>query len=500
MPDGFVSVMSPLNQIFQLEGNLPSELNFFPDAGVIPSDDTEEFSAYGSSAASDSRMTRASSVIPPSVPFLVNGIESRNEHRFFRHFTDVTSRILTLSMDHDNPILSVVLPRSLQDPMILKSLICLGASHLMNHLEPESSETIVLRADKQRLLQQAEQQQVVRTFSLESLRQGSHEKTTEIEAVLISALLLCLYEISEGKGNGSWNLRLNSARDLVQHALSEEKESESISESMHTDDDLKDDDDDDDEEYEEEGTSPSKSFMDLDINDFLLQFFAYHDVFSNVTVDRPLTEDNPDFSALIQGHYSSFKQGLKHNQVHMLGVNDGLFDLISRIAALRSYSMSVNVRSAIVISQAVGIWQDLDSWRPPSTTPLSDDHMKTYDAYITALFTWLFSIIYPDSIHDEKVQTMVRRGIESLASIEPSGLYTFLLFPLLVHGVSSIHPEDRSLIQTQFDKVENSSRLGNIRLCRGVVQRSWEAYDTGGKRTWDWISLMQLAGISVPVT
>ncbi|OKL56157.1 hypothetical protein UA08_08455 [Talaromyces atroroseus] len=435
MPDGFVSVMSPLNQMFQLEGNLGPELSFFPDAGVNPSDDTEEFSAHEVSAATDSRAATALSLIPPSVPFLVNGIESRNEHRFFRHFTDVTSRVLTLSTDQDNPILSVILPRSLQDPMILKSLICLGASHLMNHLEPGASENIGLRADKQRLLQQAEHQQVVRAFSLESLRQGSNEKTTELEAVLISALLLCLYEISEGKGNGSWNLRLNSARDLVQHALREEKESGSISETM-IEDGLLDDEDDEGNDNEEEGTSPSKSFLDLDINDFLLQFFAYHDVFSNVTVDKPITEDpTPHFSTLIQGHYFSVKQGLKHNQVHMLGVNDGLFDLISRIAALRSYSMGGHVRSAIVISQAVGIWQDLDSWRPPSTTPpLSGDHMKTYDAYITALFTWLFSIIYPDNIHDEKVQMMVRRGIESLVSIKPSGLYTFLLFPLLVHG------------------------------------------------------------------
>lgn len=489
--DALGSLTAPLDQLFGLGGGLGTS-DFIADTSMPTFDVQTPNDA--SSRLTDSPPEQALSELPSlfrSLPFLINGIESRSEHQFFYHFTEVTSRVLTLSTDQNNPILSVILPRSLQDPMVMKSVLCLGASHFTKHLPLDASEMAMFSQDKRRLLHQAEQQQAWRNESLERLSQRQGDQTTEVEAVLISALLLILYEISEGNGSDSWNLRLTRARDVVHHALKRERQSDN-----DTDMDL---------EARDRNNHYSllQSMKDLNINNFLLEFFIYHDVLANVTVNIPLEMPTPMYDVEpLKAQYSSQTNGTEDNQApYVLGVNDGLLDLISRVAALRSHAMADTSLSATTISQAVGIWHDLENWCPPESMLLSEDLMYTYDAYRTALFVWLFSIIYPDNMIDERVQMMVQRGIKSLACIKPSsGSYTFLLFPLLVYGVVSIRQEDRDSVDKQFQRVEGFSRLGNIRLCQNVVHKTWESYDAGQKRSWDWVSSMQSEGVSFPIT
>jgi hypothetical protein len=75
-------------------------------------------------------------------------------------------------MDQNNPLLTVDLPRSLQDPLIQRALLCLGGSHLVNQLQPQGHDIPFFISEKKRLLQEAERQQAMRLSALKNLEGG----------------------------------------------------------------------------------------------------------------------------------------------------------------------------------------------------------------------------------------------------------------------------------------------------------------------------------------
>lgn len=414
------------------------------------------------------------------ISFPIKGIDSPDEERFFRHFVDVMPHILSLpSNQNDEPVLSVIIPMSLEDPMIMKAVLCVGASHLINHLSLEDTETGRLVFEKQRLLQEAEHEQPSRIAVLHSLEEGTAEKVAEYEALLTSYLLLYLYELSEGNGDGTWQYRLDCARGIVLGALEEHR---SVIQASGSDN------------AERDGQGPSREELEsLGVNEFLMQFFIYHDILGSVTVQRP---KDSLISSRPGGVSSPSRQD---NREHMLGVHNGLLDFITRIAALRSDTE--NVLSGQVISQAVCIWQDIDNWKlPDRDSELQSDLYDIYEAYIAASFIWLFSILYPDSLSDDKVQTMVHRGLTSLSSIQMPGLQSFALYPVFVIGMGCMQRRDRDVLDEQLDRIERVRRFRNVQLCRNIIRNTWIAHDAGEKQSWDWIRLMEAQGASVPVT
>jgi hypothetical protein len=422
--------------------------------------------------------------IPRGLPSLINGIESNTEQRFFCHFTNVTSRVLTLSTGKDNPLLMFVLPRSLQDPMIQRALLCLGGSHLTNELEAHGSETPSFMAQKKRMLQEAEEQQATRFSALKVLESGNSRRPIEFEAVLTTALLLCLYEISEGKGDKLWQVHLDAARHLIRDALEVETQNH-----HHKQDGY---------DHQTTGWSPDL-LAKLHVDRFLLEFFIYHDVLAGVTDNRsrqsPVLE--PPSSSSSSRRFLLWQPSSRSSgQVYMIDVNNGPLDLISRIAALRSQAMTHGLTSA-VICEAVLLWQDLSGFQPQTA---DQEQVLAFSSYIPALFIWLYSIIYPDNITDQKVQTTLKQVIRDMKEIQTSGVLAFLLFPTFILGLASVDAEDRQEIEVQFDRLAKFSGLGNIKLACEVVKRSWAEYTAGNQRSWDWMKQMEIHGISLPLT
>lgn len=419
--------------------------------------------------------------ISQHITFPIKGIESPDEERFFSHFANVMPHILTLPSDQsDEPVLSVIIPMSLEDTMVLKAVLCMGASHLIHHLSLDDTETGRLVNEKQRLLQEAEHEQSSRLVVLHSLDKGTEKKIAEYEALLTSYLLLYLYELSEGNDDGSWQRRLDCARDVVFGALEEHRDVTGRQRDL------------DNVERDEQGPS-QEELESLGVDQFLMQFFIYHDIMGSVTVQRSK-------NSLIRSNSEGTPSPSNHdNREHMLGVQNGLLDFIARTAALRSDAE--NVLSGPVISQAVCIWQDIDNWQLPGRdSEFQSDLCHIYEASIAASFIWLFSILYPDSLTDDKVQTMVRRGLSSLSSIQMPGLQSFALYPAFVIGVACIQQQDRDVLDEQLDRIERLRRFRNVQLCRSVIRNSWTAHDAGEKQSWDWIRLMEAQGVSVPVT
>lgn len=397
--------------------------------------------------------------IPRNLPFLINGVNTPAEQQFFIHFTNVTSRVLTISTSSANPLLTTVLPRSLQDTMIQKAILCLGASHLLS-LQPQPEQK--LQAEKQRLLRDAEALQVSR---IAATKRGQVCRTpAEFDAVLSSTMLLCLYEISEGSGDLSWRVRLDVARDIIQDALEL---------SQH-------------EKMQRE--RPPYVSTDIPIDEFILEFFLYHDILAGVT-DRtrlPILKSN--------AIHSSFSSG---QNAFMMGVNDGLFDLVAKVAALHATATINGPCDGRVICEAVVLWDELDNLVPSTD---DKDQKMAFSAYISALFVWLYSIVYPDNITDDKIRAAVKRGLDDMQSIRDSGVLAVLLFPTFILGFSSITEQERIKVTSQFDRLQKFSGLGNVKLARDLVLRSWVDYDAQIPKAWDWVQQMELQGISLPVT
>ena len=418
--------------------------------------------------------------ISQHLSFPIKGIECPDEERFFSHFVKVMPHTLTLPSDQsDEPVWSVIVPMSLEDTMVLKAVLCLGASHLINNLSSKNTETERLVNEKQRLLEEAEHEQSSRLAVLHSLEKGTAKEVAEYEALLTSYLLLYLYELSDGNGDGSWQQRLDCARGIVLGALEEHRgvirESGSDNSERH-------------------GQGPLREELEsLGVDQFLMQFFIYHDVLGSVTVQRP----KDSLISSRQGGVSS--PSWQDNREHMLGVHSGLLDFITRIAALRSDAQTV--LSGPVISQAVCIWQDIDNWKlPDRDSELQSDLCDIYEAYIAASFIWLFSILYPDSIADDKVQTMVHRGLNSLLSVQTPGLQSFALYPVFVIGMACIQQQEKDVLNEQLDRIERVRGFRNVQLCRTVIRNTWIAHDAGEKQSWNWIRLIEAQGVSVPVT
>lgn len=122
------------------------------------------------------------------LPFLLANVNTPAERRLFFHFTTLTSRVLTLSNGKNNPLTSIVVPLAAKDQTVMQSLLCLAGSHLVSISTDGNTQDVKL--EKERLHALATRTQALRVQTLE--RPGCPRSSQELEAVLTSALLLCL--------------------------------------------------------------------------------------------------------------------------------------------------------------------------------------------------------------------------------------------------------------------------------------------------------------------
>jgi Fungal specific transcription factor domain len=413
-------------------------------------------------AVSSQHVPRNSSL--NDLPFLLDNINTSTERRLFSHFTTMTSRVLTLSSGKYNPLTSIVVPLATKDPMVMHSLLCLAGSHLVSISEGGSAQPIDL--EKYRLHNMAVRAHSLRVQALE--QRTGQQSSQELESVLASALLLCLYEICEGSGDATWSIHLDTARKLI-----------SWTESNKTD-----------EARENASNSGIPTNVRPEINRFLLEFFIYHDTLAAVTV----TSSSP-----VSRPRNLYQEGDSVEDLHMVGVNDGLGDLISSIADLRSQAVATSPgENGDIICEAVAIWDELANWKPKS----EDREQRLIGSlYQWALFIWLYCIVHPDGIADMKLQTAVKSAIQDLEKISSaSGVFSCLLFPLFIIGTASIEENDRGVVKSRFRGLTAWSGLGNVKVAQQIVQNSWANHDKAIPRSWDWIAQMEKHGISVPVT
>lgn len=394
------------------------------------------------------------SFMPTHLPFLIPGVESQIHKRLFCHFTGTMSHLLVTSIGESNQMHSVVVPLAMDDGNVMNTVLCLAGSHLLkvqaNDNDPELSiETLRLHHNAVKI--QTERIKALKETTSET---GLSFSVRNQEIIFATSLLLCLFEICEGTGSDAWTTHLGMAREVVTlaSALPESPESDPI-------------------------IGPVEPITS-EIDPFLLEFFLYRDSLATVTV--------PSAPALKRRFHGL--TDLSESQTCVIGVQDGLIDFVTRIAALRTQAdASSSQPDGNVVCRAVTIWQDLDRWKPKG---FSRERKLIAEFYQWALFIWLYSIVYPNNKSDYKIQDAVTRIAAGMNEIK-DGVMACLLFPLFIVGSAAITVEDKAAITSQFKRLREWSSFGNIDLTYGVVEKMWEDHDKGVLGSWDWVRQLE---------
>lgn len=402
-----------------------------------------------------------------------------NEGLLFRHFFDEVARILNLSFEDDmDPIRQCMLSQSPGDSMLRDAVLCLSASHLMNQRSSQSSDLQDFSILKDKLWKSAKNCLATRARIGSCCKENITPSTkADFGSAFTTHLLLYMYELSEGTSSDLWVKELNETKKFAQSILDDYHHTmENVSDSC-----------------DEDSGNQKISYellTELGIPRPLIQFFLYHDTLGMLANDQ-------DENFICQLHEPLWDSLSMQAQLESsVSPEYGFLDILSRIYKLQKSSTGDNPRSYLVITEAVHIWEEIGTWAVPEP--------KTgigflLEAYIVALSIWVMSILYPDNIAKDKIQTMVLRGISCLASVDDSTLRTASVFPFFLIGLCCIHKEDREIIEEVLNRLETARCLGSIRLCKARIQRSWEDYDSGYHDSWNWTSMTKLEGYSVPL-
>lgn len=171
------------------------------------------------------------------------------------------------------------------------------------------------------------------------------------------------------------------------------------------------------------------------------------------------------------------------------GVENGLLELVQRVAALHIRARFDAGPNLNTIMDAISLWQILSEWQPPTPEP-SPEYEGLSKAYLSALFIWLHLITHPDQMSDPKIQEQMRRGLEEASTVTDHDLVPLLVIPVFVWGQVSLQNQDRIAVAEQLARIEPMANLTgvDIGVFRIVAQRSWDFEDKGGPRSWEWQS------------
>ena len=387
----------------------------------------------------------------PELPILIQGVETELDKLFLDHFNYNVSRVLSLFTDKHNPFKEILLPMALRHRGLMHSLLCLSGSHLTAH-------------DKDNNLYNARQHHHF-TRAVANLRTDKNvaasiagDATAMIDDPTVAqTLVLCLKSICGGEVNGEYRPHLDAAKHLVRTQK-----------------------------------SPNQDFQN-----FLFEFFVYHDVSNSITaLDRSSIFERDDFELpefMIQPEAGA-----------LLGVFDGLFLYISKIRRIRDRirgRLALSMKPLVdyeTLSEAQAIDAGLRTWI--CAQPVGSSRFTASMLYRQCTWLYLHRTIL-SSEHDDNLWQAVDEGLEYLRQLpSDSSTQSILLMPIFLLGCSAFDKNHRPDIEKAFVSLQAYSKLGNITYARKVVHKVWELMDTGDSDSWDWETIIKNMGWDFLVT
>lgn len=164
------------------------------EAAITPAQDVEEYSP-GPGIGLDSSVA----VIPQPQGHISH--LSTHETHYLQYHTEQGSRLLANLESHDNPLRSMLIPRAMSSPLLMKAVCAVSALHLANRSHGFGARTAAVK---------------YYSGTLNGLRTALDKCSTEVfpDDAMLAVGLLCKYEIVRGSVK-QWAVHLNALQRLI---------------------------------------------------------------------------------------------------------------------------------------------------------------------------------------------------------------------------------------------------------------------------------------------
>ncbi|EWC46647.1 hypothetical protein DRE_04134 [Drechslerella stenobrocha 248] len=397
----------------------------------------------------------------PSLPALIEGVESQIDRKLLSHFVETVSSVLSKFGDEKNPFKEILLPLAIDNSGLMHSMLCLAASHLA-------------RTDPSIKNAQYHHKDVAIGILRRGLNSLGHQDDSVIDdSTVATTIVLCLEAICEGDTTGAHSHHMNALNSVAQ-------------------------------KMNERARAKDVEPRELEFARFFIEFFRYHLVLDGVTnmsrgpstfnfepfAEAPpfmLPTANPE---VINQHLPDDDMDKGMTATTLIGLLDGLFVNISRITSLR---IVIRQRKAdgvsptideVMLGQAVEIDQEVRSWKPTQA-------ILSYSRYCYAMLyqqvTWIYLFrTVQRSLPDHRIRNAVDEGLKCLTSVPmDESSYSVLLMPVFILGCAAFDMEQRPEITKVLEEMQ-AAGLQNAIHAQKVVNKIWELMDEGNETSWDW--------------
>ncbi|PYH93494.1 C6 transcription factor [Aspergillus ellipticus CBS 707.79] len=429
------SPSSPLSSSSSTAPTTPSEYDTIGDYSPHRRDSENE---------DDIDCSTALTVVVPAPSRSFSHLSHRETH-YLQYHTELGSKLLANLESDDNPLRSLIIPRALSSPLVMKALCALSATHFAN------------RSRDKMEAQMAATDYYVRTLSgLQSTLSKCSAGSFSDEAILAVALL-CKYEIVRGSVK-QWTVHLNALQKLIV--------ARGGVDSLHE-----------------------------DTKEFLLGFYIYAYNVARISNRKHMSSNMLDIG------------DMKITKLDIyIGYAEDLIKICARIAdlphishdpvalGLEIHSIDTSLRTwthsntqyiipkGITEANLLRLRMVADCFRDAAYIYLHST-LEKMNQGLSATTPWVGFISLPRSDALRQLLHKIRT-----ASLDEHCEFSALTFPLFIAGCESKDPGDRDLVISSLSKLEVNFGIGNVGRAKELLHILWKG---GGVHWLDMLEQLQ---------
>ncbi|KAJ5431015.1 hypothetical protein N7445_008747 [Penicillium cf. griseofulvum] len=405
---------------------------------------------------------------------------STHETHYLQYHMEQGSRLLANLESDDNPLRSLLIPRAMSSPLLMKAVCAVSALHLANRSQGFGAHTAAVK---------------YYSGTLSGLRRALDKCSTEAfpDDAMLAVGLLCKYEIIRGSVK-QWVIHLNALQRLIV-------------------------------------SRGGFASMDRDAAEFLRGLFVYASNMARIS-NRDYIP-SADFCVDID-------IGIPKLDIY-IGYTEEILKLCTRIAELPSLqSDTLALRLTVAsLNESLLTWSHTSApcIIPQGTSPATLNRLQLVaECFRDAGFVYLHSIMerisrtYPDTSSTANIGSTVNGQPKDpslsmqdwvplismpkslavyrcLSRVETFPLgdhceYSALTFPLFISGCESDNVADREVVLRSLGKLQDSFGIGNVRRAKELLGILWVRQDAHvdarfigmGQKNVHWLDIVNELG------
>lgn len=212
---------------------------------------------------------------------------------------------------------------------------------------------------------------------------------------------------------------------------------------------------------------------------FLCNTWIYMDVISRLT-----SADDDETNDVDAVHESICTVGANDSTLDpLMGCANALFPIIGRVANLVRKVRKATSNGPDIISQAIRLKSQLESWQPPSHIEDPEDETTSpHDSISTAVAYQYATLLYLHQAVPEMPSlssiALAKRVIQELSTVKPGSRSTIIhIYPLTAAGCEAIEQKDRDWVLGRWASLLSRMKLGILDKCLDVTKEVWNRRD-----------------------